>query len=204
MKGTVYTIGYAGFSIENFIGTVQGCGVSALVDVRSSPFSGYYPAYNRDELEQTLRKHHIIYRNYAQEFGARQTDRQYYHAQGYLDFEVFARSEPFLGGVQKLEKGMEQGYCFALMCAEVNPIDCHRAILVARAFADRGYQVIHLCSKGRTLTHRELECQLLDLYYPDRDQCSIFSAAQDESDLLKDAYRRRNAEIGYHIQEGSV
>lgn len=204
MKETVYTIGYAGFSIENFIEAVQGCGVSVLVDVRSSPFSDHYPAYNRNELELTLQKYHILYRNYAQEFGARQTDRQYYNSQGYLDFEIFAQSEPFLGGVQKLEKGIEQGFCFALMCAEIDPIDCHRAILVARAFVDRGYQVIHLGPKGRTLNHQELEFQLLDRYYPDRDQYSIFSAAQDETALLKNAYRRRNAEIGYHIQEDSV
>lgn len=204
MNETVYTIGYAGFSIENFLNVLQDYGVSVLVDVRSSPFSSRYPAYNRDELELTLRRRHIHYRNYAREFGARQTDRQFYNAQGYLDFEVFAQSEPFLEGVKKIENSMQQGFCFALMCAEIDPLDCHRAILVARAFSCRGYQVVHLCPGERTVTHQKLEQRLLDRYYPERDQCSIFSAAQDEATLLENAYRLRNAEIGYHIQEDGV
>ena len=201
MLETVYTIGYAGFAIEDFLAVLQDRGISALVDVRSSPFSSFHQAYNRDGLAQALGTRHIHYRSYAREFGARQTDRQYYNAQHCLDFEAFARSEPFLNGVQKLKNGMDQGFRFALMCAETDPIDCHRAILVARAFSGQGYPVVHLCPKGRTLTHKELELRLLDRYFPDRDQCSMFAAAQDEAALLAEAYRLRNAEIGYRIQE---
>lgn len=199
MVETVYTIGYAGFPIEKFVETLRGHGVSALVDVRSTPFSGFHQDYNKDQLERTLNKAHIYYRNYAREFGARQPERSYY-PKGYLDFELFAQSPAFQRGVRKIEDSMEQDFCFALMCAEIEPADCHRAILVARAFADHGYEVTHLRPKG-PLTHRELEQQLLDRYFPDRDQTVIGEPMKDEKTLLKECYRLRNAEIGYRIQE---
>ena len=200
MVETIYTIGYAGFSIQDFVKALHEHGVSALIDVRSSPFSGYYQDYNKDQLERTLRKEHIYYRNYARQFGARQPDQSYY-PKGYLDFGAFAKSASFQGGGRKIEDSMEQDYCFALMCAEIEPIDCHRAILVARAFADHGYEVIHLRPKKGPLPHRELERQLLDRYFPDRDQIVLGEPAKDEKTLLAEAYRLRNAEIGYHIQE---
>lgn len=203
MEQTIYTIGYAGFPIREFEARLLGSGVNVLIDVRSSPFSAYHQDYNRDVLERALRARGIYYRNYAREFGARQTDPAYY-TNGYLDFEKFAASGPFREGVEKLSRSMEQGYRFALMCAEIDPIDCHRAILVARAFADLGYSVIHLLPHEKSLTHRQLEARLLDRYFKDRDQCSLFDAAPGdggEEDLLAQAYRRRNAEIGYHLQE---
>lgn len=199
MVDIIYTIGYAGFSIGAFVDTLRGHSVSALVDVRSSPFSGYHQDYNKDQLERTLHSARIYYRSYAREFGARQPERSYY-PRGYLDFELFAQSPAFQSGLRKIEDSMEQDFCFALMCAEIEPADCHRAILVARAFADHGYEVVHLRPKG-PLAHRELERQLLDRYFPDRDQIVIGEPVKDEQALLKECYRLRNAEIGYRIQE---
>lgn len=63
MVDTVYTIGYSGFSIDGFVETLKRYNVSLIVDVRSSPFSHYYPEYNKDVLEIYLRAHGIYYRN---------------------------------------------------------------------------------------------------------------------------------------------
>ncbi len=198
---TIYTIGYSGFSVKDFLQVLCGHNISVLVDVRSSPFSAHFTDYNKDELEHHLSKEHIKYRNYAQEFGARQEDRDLYTAEGYLDFERFAKSAPFLDGIKKISAGMELGYVFALMCAEKNPISCHRAILVAHAFAVRGYHVIHLLPNGKALTQQDLEQELLDLYHPSRDQLSLLEETSSETALLADAYRLQNKKIGYHIEE---
>lgn len=202
MVKTIYTIGYAGFSVGDFVKALHERGVSVLVDVRSFPFSGYYQDYNKDQLEQTLRRENIYYRNYAREFGARQTEQSYY-PKGYLDFELFAQSPAFQDGVRKVENSMEKDFRFALMCAEIEPIDCHRAILVARAFAERGYEVIHLRPKG-PMTQQELEALLLDRYFSNRNQFVIGEPLKDEKALLEEAYRLRNEEIGYHTQEDAV
>ena len=201
MVNTVYTIGYSGFSINDFITTLKKYHISLIVDVRSSPFSNHFPEYNRDVLESCLRTQGIYYRNYACEFGARQNDRRYYNQEGYLDFEIFAKSQYFLKGIQKLCNSMKQNYTFALMCAEKDPICCHRTILVARAFFNRGYNVIHLLENGKTITQQEINLRLIEKYYPDRDQMTFFETVQDDTILLEKAYRKQNAEIGYRWEK---
>ena len=200
MKSILYSIGYSGFLIKDFIQTLRDNNISVLVDVRSFPFSSYYTDYNKDILANTLKQSGIRYRHYDQEFGARQENRSYYTPAGYLDFSLFCHSECFLQGVSKLCAGMERGYTFALMCAEKNPISCHRAILVSRAFAQRGYPVIHLLPHGKTLTQEEIDAQLLDLYFPDRTQLTMFGGNESEEELLDRAYQKQNAVIGYHIE----
>lgn len=201
MVDTVYTIGYSGFSIDGFVATLKRYNVSLIVDVRSSPFSHYYPEYNKDVLEIYLKAHGIYYRNYADEFGARQSEQKYYCKDGYLDFELFSKSESFLRGVKKLCNSMEQNYTFALMCAEKDPVFCHRTILVARAFFEKGYSVVHLLANGNTITQEEVNARLIEKYYPNRNQMTLFEAPQDDDALLRAAYRKQNAEIGYRLEE---
>jgi len=96
---------------------------------------------------------------------------------------------------------MEQGYTFALLCAEKEPICCHRTILVAKAFFERGYNVVHLLANGKAVTQQEVNAQLIEKYYPNRDQLTFFNTVQDDDTLLKTAYRKQNAEIGYRLEE---
>lgn len=198
---TLYTIGYSGFSLADFLALLKQKDISLVVDVRSQPHSRYYTDYDKEALSRTLKGEGLYYRNYGREFGARQTDPRYASPGGYLDFERFAQSPPFLEGVEKLERSLAQGYCFALMCAERDPVRCHRAILVARAFFRAGYEVVHLMPGGQSCTQDDLEKQLVDRYFPDRDQMSLFGAALSEEDYVAEAYRKQNAAIGYTMQE---
>lgn len=201
MNGIVYSIGYSGFPIKEFIQTLRNYHVSVIVDVRSLPFSNYFTDYNKETLAYTLKQNGMLYRHYDREFGARQENQSYYAAEGYLDFSRFSHSDSFLQGVEKLCAGMKLGYTFALMCAEKNPISCHRAILVSRAFAQRGYTIIHLLPHGKILTQEEINTQLLDLYFPERAQLTMFGESTNETELLNRAYEKQNAVIGYHIEE---
>ena len=201
MVNTVYSIGYSGFLINNFIDTLHTNKISLVIDVRSTPYSQYFSDYNKDKLEQVLKKSGIYYRNYALEFGARQEERKYYTQEGYLDFELFAKSPLFLSGFDKLIKSMEQNYTFALMCAEKDPFNCHRTILVARAFYNAGYKVIHLLPNKCKVTQEEIEARLLKKYFPDRNQITLFGETLNEEEYVNQAYKKCNAEIGYSIEE---
>ena len=88
------------------------------------------------------------------------------------------------------------------MCTERDPFDCHRAIMVARGFELSGVEVSHILHDGKIITQTELNNRLLDKYYPDRNQVSLFSeiSSLSEEEVLVLAYRQRNADIGYHIQ----
>lgn len=186
----IFTIGYSGFEREEFARELDLHGVRALIDVRSTPYSEHSPEYNKPALESFMASVGKYYRSYAREFGARQEDRAFYSPEGYLDFELFAKSEQFTCGVKRLCDAMAKGWTFALMCVEKHPIDCHRAILVSRAFHELGLEVVHLMPEG-TLTQNELEELMLG---SESRQGNLFMT-RDE--LVREAYRDVNRRIGW-------
>lgn len=199
MNNQIYTIGYSGFPIATFIDTLKNHGIRLVIDVRSSPYSSFYPDYNMDSLKAILIKNGIYYRNYADEFGARQNNKALY-TEGYLNFDLHCQTEAFTTGVQKLIDSLAKGYTFALMCAEKEPIRCHRTIMVSRRFFEKGYNVIHILPNGKYITQQDVEQSLLDKFFPDRDQATFFNDPQSDDQLIPQAYRLQNAEIGYRME----
>lgn len=197
----ICTIGYSSFSVENFIKTLKKYAVTCLVDVRSLPKSAHFKDYDRENLAFILKRNNIIYRNYAKEFGARQTDRKFY-TDGALDFDKFSESEQFISGVKKIEKGMELGYKFALMCAEKRPETCHRNILIAKKFHELGYIVQNILADGSFITQTDVEKILLDKYFPDRNQFSLFEE-MSEAEMIRQSYKKQSLEIAYRGDEKS-
>ena len=202
MVNTVFTIGYSGFQINDFIKTLKNNGISLVIDVRSLPYSHYHADYNKENLSKILPDNGIYYRNYILEFGARQENRGYY-PNGYLDFDMFSKSEVFLTGIEKLKKSMEQDYTFALMCSEKDPLMCHRTILVSRVFYNFGYNIIHLLPNDKTITQKDVEERLLNKFFPDRGQISMFEKCLSQQEYIDEAYKKQNALIGYSIERES-
>lgn len=198
MSKKLYTIGYSGYpNIDDFIAELKKHDIQILIDVRSSPYSAFFADYNKDRLSIRLKANGIFYKNYARQFGARQEDTSFYK-NGRLDFETFSKSEQFLDGVLSVEKSSA---VIAFMCAEKHPSDCHRTILVAKAFSDRGHEVIHIKPGGITLTQKDIDEELLEKYFPDRDQCNLFDSTLPEEEYLKRAYEKRNDEIGFKLED---
>ena len=49
------------------------------------------------------------------------------------------------------------------MCAEREPLDCHRCLLVTRALAERGLRIGHILHDGAVESHTATERRLLEL-----------------------------------------
>lgn len=201
MEKVLYTIGYSGFSVDEFIEILQKNRINVVIDVRSLPHSERYPDYNKSNIERVLRQNCIYYRNYALEFGARQDNKAFYSSDGYMDFDAFSNSDQFLNGVAKMIKSAEQGYKIVFMCAEKEPIQCHRAILVARAFDKLGFSIIHLMPNGKTKNQREIDEELLKKYYPDINQITLYGDQMSDEEYLDAAYKKQNELIGYRMEE---
>lgn len=200
-KKIIYTIGYAGLPIDEFVELLKLHNITCLIDVRSVPQSSYYRQFDKNQLELVLSENGILYRNYASEFGARQPNREYYPC-GYLDFELFAASNQFKQGLQYIFNAINRKQRICLMCAEKDPFDCHRCILVGRELRDEGYAVVHLVGHQEVMTQEQIDKRLLDRYFPKRNQLSLFEDDNlADEDLLKKAYRKRNEDIGYKIEE---
>lgn len=197
----LYTIGYGGFSgIEEFAAALKERGINGVIDVRSRPYSKVHTDFNREFLSEYLKNKGIAYRNYKNEFGARQLNAEYY-PNGYLDFEQFSKSAEFQSGMVKVKQASENGYVLALMCSEKEPINCHRCIMVSRAFHDEGAAVTHIIAGKPDLTQTEAEDALIDEYFPQRDQLSLFEEELTRDELIKRAYRLQNEKIGYKLEE---
>lgn len=199
----IYTIGYSGFMLDEFIKVLKKYKINALIDVRSSPYSKIYQDYNKLNLQKQLSSNGIIYRNYNNEFGARQEDIRYF-TDGYLDFNKYRKSKSFLEGIRKVEEGIKLNYNFALMCAEKDPSTCHRNIMVAKEFYSLGYNVKNILSNGYYESQESIEQRLVDHYFPNRDQLSLFSNALSWNDMVEKSYEYRNSEIGYRIDEVEI
>lgn len=197
----IFTIGYAGFEIDDFIKVIKEYHINSLIDVRSSPFSKFYSDYNKPNLCKALHEKGIFYQNYNREFGARQVDKIFY-PNGYLDFSIFTKSTNFLEGMNKITNAIPLGYRFVLMCSEKDPITCHRAIMVGKAFFDNGVSINHILSNGRIITQSDIETRLLDMYYPDRDQLTLFGEQLSDEKKIKNSYKYQNEKIGYRIDHG--
>lgn len=167
MEKRIYTFGYTGHGddLAGLVKDLKERQVSVLVDVRSNPYSSAFSQYNKEPFAQFLREHGIVYRNYADEFGAKQMDKGVYSdlaGDGLrIDYEKFTSSKKFKEGVEKLNRIYGSGRKVALMCSEKDPINCHRAIMIGNALQhDGGFDVIHIVRGKSDETQEELELRM--------------------------------------------
>ena len=196
----LFTIGYTAFpEIKDFIETLKKYNITSVIDVRSEPFSEYYVQYNKNSLILKLKAENILYANFREEFGARQTNINFF-TDGILDFEKFYVSDKFQSGFLRIKNGLKKGYNIAFMCAEKYPETCHRNIMVARYFYQNGYDVKNILADNTFKTQKEMENILLDKYFPNRAQLSLFENLSTEEMVVK-SYEMANREIGFKFED---
>lgn len=203
----IYTIGHSNHSIEHFMNLLKLHKINCVVDVRSVPFSNYTTQFNADHLKEVLKDNGLYYIFMGKELGARWEDKNLYTEEGYLDFEKVRKTDVFNNAIKRIEIGVAKGYNIALMCSEKDPIDCHRAILIAPKFYYNGYDIKNILENGDIQTQEYIEKRLIDMYFPNRDQLTIFellNEPKDERQLIAEAYKLRNKDIGYYIEENRL
>ena len=185
----IYTVGHSNHPIERFLALLQGHGITLLADVRSMPYSRFNPQFKKDALAGALAQHGIEYLFLGEELGARSKDRACYDDGGRVSYRKLAETDLFRRGIERLLDAAKTRTT-AIMCAEKDPLDCHRTILVARALEARGAAIAHILASGEIETHEDVMARLramLDLTADDLFGC----------DLNEQAYDMRGREIAY-------
>ena len=157
VKETLYTIGYALRQQEDLLEHPLKYQINCVIDIRTLPYSGYQAHFNKEIIKAYLNSHGITYLHMDQAFGIIKDDDTLIGESGYVDFKKLAKRPLFLEGVERIKKGLAKGYVIAFLCAEKDPINCHRSTLVARAFYERGYDVEHILYDGRLESQKALE-----------------------------------------------
>src|SRR5215467_9032812 len=159
--GEVLTIGHSTHSWERFVALLHSANVTAIADVRTSPYSRHSPQFSRDTLRAQLQLDGISYVFLGKELGGRPSGHRFY-CDGIADYEKMAQTPEFSKGLDRIIEGAKK-YRVALMCSERDPLDCHRCLLVGRALAQRGVRVTHILDDGNVVSHTEIEDTLLRL-----------------------------------------
>jgi uncharacterized protein (DUF488 family) len=102
-----------------------------------------------------------------------------------------AESDLFQEGLRRLKAGSNQ-HRVAMMCAEKDPLDCHRTILVARRLVADGVEVAHILETASLETHAEAMARLRRrVRIPESDMF------RSEGQLDDAAYSLQEARIAY-------
>ena len=64
--------------------------------------------------------------------GGKPSDPEYLGVHGKVMYNKLAATETFQQGLDRLTKGLNDGWTIALMCAEEDPFKCHRHLLIAK------------------------------------------------------------------------
>ena len=200
----LFTIGHSNHSIEDFIALLNQHQITAVVDVRSHPYSRYLPHFNKAPLEAVLKQAKIYYVFLGRELGARREELGCYDSLGKALYDRIAKTDLFSQGIQRLLNGMKN-HRIALMCAEKDPLTCHRTILVCHQLKPYNLSISHILPQGKLESQAELDQRLLQKYNPQPKpaeflQLSLFTQTVSEpikTVSLAESYTRQGYEIAY-------
>jgi len=187
--GVILTIGHSNHALESFVELLRQHRVSALADVRSAPYSRFNPQFNREPLAASLKAAGIAYVYLGRELGGRPGNRSCYDDEGRVLYDRIAATESFRRGLERVVDGAVR-HRIALMCAEKEPLHCHRTLLVARELDKRGVGVAHILADGRLESHGDAMDRLIGLagLQPDGD---LFRRARTREELVVAAVERQ-------------
>ena len=194
--GTVLTIGHSNHPVEAFVELLSRHRVTALADVRSAPWSRFNPHFNREPLAVALKSEGIRYVYLGRELGGRSDDPSCYE-NGRIRYDRLACTDRFKDGIDRVARGAAE-HRVALMCAEKEPLDCHRTLLVGRALDERGVKVEHILADGRLEPHAMAMDRLLARcgLAPEGD---LFRRQQPREELIAEAIVRQTERAGHAV-----
>ena len=190
LDSAVCTIGHSTHTIERFVDLLRQHGVTVIADVRSVPYSRMQPQFNREAVMRMLETCGIAYMFLGKELGARTDDKTCYE-NGRVQYRRLAMTAAFHAGIGRVCTESENRR-IALMCAEREPLACHRTLLVGRELMAVGTPVAHIHADGHVEPHAEAMRRLLQIFgLPEQD---LF---RTQADLIEEACARQEERVAY-------
>jgi len=156
----IYTVGHSNLELADLVGALRKFEIALLADVRSLPRSMRHPQFSRDNLEEGLREAGIRYLFLGEELGGRPADPKLYDSSGLVDYRARRACRDFQSGIERV-MAEALGASLVLLCAEEDPLTCHRFLLVTPELSLRGVAPLHIRKGGKVDLQAEAEDRLL-------------------------------------------
>jgi uncharacterized protein (DUF488 family) len=198
----LYTIGHSVLEFPQFAAMLLAHRVELVADVRSVPRSGRSPQFTQPGLEKLLEGEGISYLFLGEELGGRPEDVDAYRTDGLVDYRVRRRSYAFSAGVERLMKESER-HAIAIMCAEEDPLECHRFLMLCPELVKLGVQPLHIRKGSELETQGAAEDRLLEMTgFGAVATNTLFPQARVEA--LEDAYQLQSEKCAYRVDPQAI
>ena len=198
----LFTIGHSNLEMSELLGVLIRHEVHVVCDVRSRPGSFRFPQFNREPLMAQLASAKIIYQFFGDQLGGRPVDPRYYRPDGLVDYAARRKAPDFGEAIDRF-LGFMQSQNVVLMCAEEDPLHCHRFMLICPTLVQRGYLPVHLRRGAAVESQRDAEDRLLQLHgFADVTSNSLFS--QGRAAALEDALRLQSEQYGFRSSPEAI
>jgi uncharacterized protein (DUF488 family) len=198
----LFTIGHSNQEISDLVGTLIRHEIHMVCDVRSRPGSFRFPQFNREPLMAHLANAKIIYQFLGDQFGGRPLDSRYYRSDGLVDYAARRDAPDFAEAMDRL-MGFLKTQSVVLICAEEDPLHCHRFLLICPALVRRGVNPLHLRRGAAFESQGDAEDRLLQLHgFADVTSNSLFT--QGRSAALEDALRLQSEQYGFRTSPEAI
>lgn len=194
---TVFTIGHSNLELDEFFSMLLKHGVQTVCDVRSRPASFRFPQFNREGFEVSLRDAGFSYEFLGESLGGRPADPRVYQANGVVDYFLRRKARDFVAEVDRVVE-LSGRQKIAVLCAEEDPLHCHRFLMICPELVERGVLPVHIRRGGVLESQREAEDRLLAL-----NDLTAFTSdslfVTERSSALEDALRRQAEEHAFRV-----
>lgn len=131
----ILTIGYEGYSIDDFIDRLKAFDVGYLFDVREIPFSRK-KGFSKTPLKEALEENDINYHNFK-ELGSPKRIRDKLHVDKdyqyfFEEYEKYLETQDESLEIVSTAISENKNIHFCLLCFEKDPSICHRSILAKK------------------------------------------------------------------------
>jgi uncharacterized protein (DUF488 family) len=199
---SLFTIGHSSLELDAFLKTLVTHDVKTVCDVRSRPGSFRFPQFSREPLEACLASAEIQYEFVGDTLGGRPSDPRAYHADGIVNYEERRKAKDFGAGIDRVLE-LSQSSNIVLMCAEEDPLQCHRFLMICPALLDRGATPAHIRRSGELESQHAAEDRLLKLHdLAAFDSGSLFISERDVA--LQDALRLQAQEFAFRASPEAI
>ena len=141
----LYSIGHGNKPIEEFIDELNQFDIKFLIDIRSIPYSKYYPWFNAEELKRAITETNTIKYGYmGDSIGGLPPKECLCYTNGKVDYGKLAKMDFFKQGMVRLVNANRKGLRTCIMCSESDPSQCHRTKLIGVELKKMGIELQHI------------------------------------------------------------